>query len=105
MLCQSASLIITTRSKPCRHCVRGKRTLLPASLLDLGCHAVSHKPVVGFELLHGLGAVVDEGEAGALATTIVRSEAEDRYIVLLRLVELAELAAEFVLGDVGAVRV
>ena len=60
---------------------------------------------MGLELLHGLGAVVDEGEAGALAATKVCLEAEDGDIVLLGLVELAELAAELVLGDVGAVGV
>jgi hypothetical protein len=60
---------------------------------------------VGLELLHRLGAVVDEREAGALATTEVRLHSEDRDIILLRLVQLAELAAELVLGDVGSVRV
>jgi hypothetical protein len=83
--------------------VRGKRTLLPARLLDLGGHAVSHKSVAGFEVLHGLGAVVDEGEASGLATTEVCLEAEHGDIILLGLVKLAELAAEFVLGDIGAV--
>ncbi len=57
------------------------------------------------ELLHRLGAVVDEGEAGALAATVLCLEAEDRDVFLLGLVELAELAAEFVLGDVRPVRV
>lgn len=60
---------------------------------------------MGLELLHGLGAVVDEREAGALATTEVCLHSEDRDIILLRLVQLAELAAELVLGDVGSVRV
>lgn len=60
---------------------------------------------MGFEFLHGLGAVVDEREAGALAATIMRLEAEDRHVFLLSLVQLAELAAELVLGNVGAVRV
>lgn len=83
----------------------GQRTLLPAGLLNLGSHAVPHQPVVGLELLHSLGAVVDEREAGALATTVVRLHSEDRDIILLRLVQLAELAAELVLGDVGSVRV
>lgn len=84
---------------------RERRTLLPGGLLDLGGHAVPDQPVVGLELLHGLGAVVDEGEAGALAATKVCLEAEDGDILLLGLVELAELAAELVLGDVGAVGV
>jgi hypothetical protein len=82
-----------------------RRTLLPAGLLDLGRHAVPHESVVGLKLLHRLGAVVDEGETGALAATKVRLHAEDRDIVLLRLVQLAELAAELVLGDVGSVGV
>jgi hypothetical protein len=82
-----------------------RRTLLPAGLLDLGGHAVSYQPVVGLELLHGLGGVVDEGEAGALATTEVCLEAEDGDVLLLSLVELTELATELILGDVGAVGV
>jgi hypothetical protein len=81
-----------------------RRTLLPAGLLDLGRHAVPHKPVMGFKLLHGLGAVVDEREAGALASTKVCLVAKNRDIVLLGLVKLAELATEFILGDVGSVR-
>ena len=82
-----------------------RRTLLPAGLLDLGGHAVSYQPVVGLELLHGLGGVVDEGEAGALATTEVCLEAEDGDILLLGLVELTKLGTELILGDVGAVGV
>jgi hypothetical protein len=82
-----------------------KRTLLPAGLLDLGGHAVSDEPVAGLELLHGLGAVVDESEASGLATTEVCLEAENGDILLLGLVELTELAAELVLGDVRAVGV
>ena len=84
---------------------RERRTLLPAGLLDLGGHAVPHQPVVGLELLHGLGAVVDESKAGALAATEVCLEAEDGDILLLGLVELAELATELILGDVGTVGV
>lgn len=37
--------------------------LLSAGLLDLGCRSNSHLSVVGFELLHRLGRVVDESEA------------------------------------------
>lgn len=58
-----------------------------------------------FELLQGLGGVVDEGEAGALATTELRTETEDGDLVLGGAVEAGELLAEFVLGDVGAVGV
>lgn len=78
---------------------------MPAGLLDLGSHAVPDEPIVGFELLHRLGGVVDQSKAGALAATVVRPETEDGDIVLLGLVELGELATEFVLGDVGAVGV
>lgn len=82
-----------------------RRTLLPGGLLDLGGHAVADQPVVGLELLHRLSGVVDESKAGALSATVVRLETEDGDIVLLRLVELGELAAEFVLGHVGSVGV
>jgi hypothetical protein len=60
---------------------------------------------VGFELLHRLGGVVDESKASALSATVVRLETEDGDIILLGLVELGKLAAEFVLGDVGTVGV
>lgn len=78
---------------------------MPAGLLNLARHAVPHEPVVGLELLHRLIAVVDESEAGALAATVVCLESKDGDIVLLGLVKLAELLAEFVLGDVCAVGV
>jgi hypothetical protein len=60
---------------------------------------------MGLELLHRLGRLVDEREAGALAATILRPEAEDGDLVLFGLVQLSELGAELVLGDVGAVGV
>jgi hypothetical protein len=82
-----------------------QRTLLSAGLLDLGGLAVTDEPVVGLELLHGLGAVVDEGEAGALATTVLGAETEDGNLVLVGLVQLGELLAELILGDVRAVGV
>ena len=78
---------------------------MPAGLLDLARHSVPYKPVVGLELLHRLVAIVDESKAGALATTEVCLEAEDRDIFLLGLVQLAELATKLILGDVGAVGV
>lgn len=77
-------------------------TLLPAGLLDLACESDAHQPVVGLELLHGLGGVVDEGEAGGLAATELRAEAEDADLVLAGLVHARELLPELVLGDVGA---
>ena len=78
---------------------------MPASLLNLAGHAVPYEPVVGFEFLHRLGRVVDKGKAGAFAATEVCLETEDGDIILLGLVELAELTTEFVLGNVGAVGV
>jgi hypothetical protein len=81
------------------------RTLLSAGLLDLGGLAVTDEPVVGLELLHRLGAVVDEGEASGLATTVLGAETEDGDLVLVRLVQLGELGAELILGDVGTVGV
>ena len=81
------------------------RTLLPARLLHLGRQTVPHEPVAGLELLHRLGAVVDEREARRLAATILGPEAEDRHGLLVGLVQLGELGAELVLGYIGAVRV
>jgi len=56
---------------------------------------------VRLELLHGLGAVIDEGEAGGLAATELGAETEDGDLVLLGLVKAGELVAEVLLGDVG----
>lgn len=77
-------------------------TLLSAGLLNLGRLSVSHKSVVWLKLLHGLGGIVEEGKAGALATTELCPEAEDRDLVLGGLVKLRELLAELILGHVGA---
>ena len=41
--------------------------------------------------------IVDESEAGALATTILSSEAEDRDLAFVGLVKFGELGAELVL--------
>lgn len=57
------------------------------------------------ELLQGLGGVVDESEAGALTTTVLCAETEDRDLVLVGLVKVGQLLTELVLGDVGAVGV
>jgi hypothetical protein len=81
------------------------RTLLSARLLDLRGLAVTDEPVVGLELLHRLGAVVNESEASGLATTVLGAETEDGDLVLVRLVKLGELGAELILGDVGTVGV
>ncbi len=57
------------------------------------------------ELLHHLMAIIDQREPGALAATILCPEAEAGDLVLVGFVELGEFGAEFVLGDVGTVRV
>lgn len=81
--------------------MQGALTLLSRGALDLGGPSVADQTVSGLEVLHGLGGVVEEGEAGALATTVLGAETEDRHGVLVGLVELGELLAELVLGDVG----
>ena len=60
---------------------------------------------MGLELLHGLGGVIDESEAGGLAATELGAETEDVDLVLGGLVEGGQLLAELVLGDVGTVGV
>jgi hypothetical protein len=82
-----------------RYTLRSARPLLP-----LG-HLVSDEAVLGLKLLEGLVGLVDEGEAGALAAAELRPEAEHGDRVLGRLVQLAELLPQLVLGDVGAVGV
>ena len=57
------------------------------------------------ELLHRLRRVIDERKAGALSTTILSPESEDRDLVFAGFVEFGELGSEFVFGDVGAVGV
>ena len=60
---------------------------------------------MGLELLHRLGGVIDEGEAGGLAATELCPQAEDADLVLVGLVETSKLFPEVLLGDVGAVGV
>lgn len=60
---------------------------------------------MGLELLQGLLGVVDESETSALTTTVLGTETEDGDLVLVGLVQVGELVAELVLGDVGAVGV
>lgn len=57
------------------------------------------------EFLHGFVRIVHQGEASALATTVLRTEAEDVHLVLVGLVEVGNLLAELIFGDVGAVGV
>jgi len=78
-----------------------QRTLLSAGLLDLAGLANADQSVVGLELLHGLGGVVDEGEASGLATTELCAETKDIDLLLVGLVHASELLAEVILGDVG----
>lgn len=80
-------------------------TLLSAGLLDLLGSTDTDETVMRLELLQGFLGVVDEGEASALATTVLRTEAKDGDLVLVGLVQVGELAAELILGDVGAVGV
>ena len=83
----------------------GKRTLLSAGALGLGGEANADQAVLGLELLEGLGGVVDEGEAGGLAATELGAQTEDLDLLLLGLVQGADLLTELLLGDVGAVGV
>jgi hypothetical protein len=83
----------------------GRRTLLAGRLLDLGGGTNADQTVGGLELLQGLLGVVDQGEAGALTTTVLGAETEDGDLVLVGLVQVGQLLAELVLGDVGTVGV
>lgn len=78
-----------------------ERTLLSAGTLGLGGESDTDQAVLGLELLQSLGGVVDEGEAGGLAATEVGAQAEDLDLLLLGLVQAAELLAQLSLGDVG----
>ena len=79
--------------------------LLSGGLLDLAGVADADQSVVGLELLHGLDGIVDEGETGGLAATVLGAHAEDVDLILVRLVHFGELAAEVIFTDVGAVGV
>lgn len=57
------------------------------------------------KLLHCLMRVVDERETGALASTILCPEAEDRDLVLVGFVHICEFLAELIFGNVGAIGV
>lgn len=58
---------------------------------------------MGFEFLHCLWGIVDEGETGCLSTTELGAETENVDLVLASLVEFGEFASELILGDVGTV--
>ncbi len=79
--------------------------LLSAGLLDLGGVADPDKSVVGLEFLHGLDAVVDQGETRGFAATVLRPHAEDVDLVFVGFVNFGELRAQVILGHVRAVGV
>lgn len=83
----------------------GVRTLLARGLLNLVGGTDADQTVVRLELLQGLLGVVDQSEAGALATTVLCAETEDGDLVLVGLVQVGQLLTELILGDVGAVGV
>lgn len=58
-----------------------------------------------FEFLHNFMTIVDQCESCAFASTVLSPEAETGHLVLVRLVELGEFLAEFILRDIGAARV
>ena len=49
--------------------------------------------------------IIDQRKPGTLATTVLRSKSETRHLVFVGFVEFGEFGAEFVFGNVGAVRV
>ncbi len=100
----SSSLITEFCITQCANLV-DRHTLLSAGLLDLLASTETDETVARLELLQGLSGVVDESEAGALATTVLCAEAEDGNLVLVGLVQVGKLLTELVLGDVGAVGV
>ena len=57
------------------------------------------------ELLHHLMTVVHQSEPGRFSSTVLCAETEAGHLVFVGFVELGELLAEFVFGDVGAVGV
>ena len=85
--------------------IQPAHTLLSTSLLNLICGPISHQPVMWLKLLHHLMAVVNERKARAFAATILCPETEAGDLVFVGFVELGELLAEFVFGDIGAIRV
>lgn len=66
-------------------------TLLSARLLNLRSSPVPHQPIMRLKFLHHLMAIIDKCEPGALAASVLCSEAEAGDLVLIGLVELGEL--------------
>lgn len=79
--------------------------LLSACLLDLCSRPIPHQPIMRFELLHDLMAVVYQSEPSRFAPTELRAETEAGYLIFVDLVSVGESLTEFVFGDVGAVGV
>ena len=57
------------------------------------------------KFLHHLMAVVYQSEPGRFTSAVLCAKPEARHLVLVGFVELGELLAEFVFGDVGTVGV
>lgn len=74
---------------------------LPAPLLLLG-ESLPHESVLGLELQKGVLVVVDDAEAGRLATAELGAEAEEHNELGVGLVHAADDALELGLGDVRA---
>ena len=66
-------------------------TLLSARLLNLRSSSIPHQPIMRLKLLHHLMAIIDEREPSALAASVLRSEAEAGYLILIGFIELGEL--------------
>ena len=58
--------------------------------------------MLGFELLEKIHIVVDQGEAGSLATTEVGAESEARDHIGGSFVHLGQFLRDLLLGDCGA---
>lgn len=78
---------------------------MAGSLLNLVGNTDTDQTVVRLKLLQSLLGVVEQGKAGALATTVLCAETEDGDLVLVGLVQVGQLVTELILGDVGPVGV
>ena len=72
-----------------------------AGLLGAGLDALADEAVLGLELAEGVFVVVDEAEAGGLATTELGAEAEHDGELGIGLVHAANNLGELVLGNIG----
>ena len=60
---------------------------------------------MGLKLLQGFWRIVDERETSCLSTAVLCLQTENIDLVLVGLVHVGELGSEFILGDVGTIRV